>query len=412
MKITKLLLTLTILATAALTAGAQNINSPYSMFGYGQLRDNATIAQRQMGGVGYAMHSGRQINVMNPASYAAMDSLTFLFDMGVDFTAFNQKDADGYHSDFGGGLDYVTMQFPITRWMGMSIGLLPYSSVGYAFGNEISNGSSTHQGNGGFNKLYAGVGVTPFKNFRVGFNVAYLFGNTYNDVYANTSTGSQTLFEQVMEVQDYHFDIGVQYTLDLSRDHSLSLGFTYQPEKTLLGNTYVQQYDLSADKAPSKVDEHSLKGNYSLPSSYGAGIAYKWNRGLLVEADFTYQNWADARFKGFDDFSGGTFDNRYRIGLGAAYTPDARGSYFKRMTYRAGGFYNRDYIMVGDNHVRDYGLSCGFGFPALSSKTVINLGFEYINRRATPAPMLRENYYNITLGITLNELWFFQSKIR
>ncbi len=37
-----------------------------------------------MGGVGYAMNSGRQINVMNPASYAAIDSLTFLFDLGAD----------------------------------------------------------------------------------------------------------------------------------------------------------------------------------------------------------------------------------------------------------------------------------------------------------------------------------------
>ena len=37
-----------------------------------------------MGGIGYAMSSGRQINVMwNPASYACIDSLTFLFDMGV-----------------------------------------------------------------------------------------------------------------------------------------------------------------------------------------------------------------------------------------------------------------------------------------------------------------------------------------
>lgn len=412
MKITKLLISIALIAVVAATAAAQNINSPYSMFGYGQLRDNANAAQRQMGGVGYAMHSGRQINVMNPASYAAMDSLTFLFDMGLDFTSFNQKDADGNHSDFGGGLDYVTMQFPVAKWMGVSIGLLPYSSVGYAFGNEISNGSSSHQGNGGFNQLYAGVGVTPFKNFRVGFNVSYLFGNTYNDVYATTSTGSQSLFEQVMEVQDYHFIIGAQYTINLSRKHSLSLGFTYQPEKTLLGNTYVQQYDVSSDQAPTEVDRHKLKGNYSLPSSYGAGIAYEWNKSLLVEADFTYQNWAKAKFKGFDNFTEGKFDNRYRIGLGASYTPDSRGGYFKRMTYRLGGFYNRDYIMVNDNHVRDYGVSCGFGFPAYGSKTVINVGFEYVNRRATPVAMLKENYYNVTLGITFNQLWFFQSKIR
>ena len=68
--------------------------------------------------------------------------------------------------------------------------------------------------------------------------------------------------------------------------------------------------------------------------------------------------------------------------------------------------------MVGDNRVREYGLSLGFGLPALGSKTVINLGFEYRSRRAHPQPLLKESYFNIRLGINFNELWFFQNKIR
>lgn len=76
MKINKLI-AVCALAACVFSASAQ-ISSPYSKFGYGLLNDNATSAQSQMGGVGYAMNSGRQINVMNPASYAAIDSLTFL----------------------------------------------------------------------------------------------------------------------------------------------------------------------------------------------------------------------------------------------------------------------------------------------------------------------------------------------
>ena len=67
----------------AASASAQT-TSPYSMYGYGIIGDRATSHQRAMGGVGYAMNSGRQINVMNPASYASIDSLTFLFDLGAD----------------------------------------------------------------------------------------------------------------------------------------------------------------------------------------------------------------------------------------------------------------------------------------------------------------------------------------
>ena len=84
----------------------------------------------------------------------------------------------------------------------------------------------------------------------------------------------------------------------------------------------------------------------------------------------------------------------------------------RRVTYRLGGFYNRDYMMVDDNHVRDYGVSCGFGFPTATSKTVVNLGFEYHNRQATPNPLLKEQYFNITLGVNFNGLWFLKNKLR
>lgn len=40
-------------------AEAQNVTTPYSMYGYGILGDRATSMQRQMGGVGVAMSSGR-----------------------------------------------------------------------------------------------------------------------------------------------------------------------------------------------------------------------------------------------------------------------------------------------------------------------------------------------------------------
>ena len=86
MKILKTLILLFTAAAGTLAASAHLSNSAYSRIGYGLMSDNATGTQRAMGGVGYAMQSGRQINVMNPASYAYVDSLTFLWDVGVDFT--------------------------------------------------------------------------------------------------------------------------------------------------------------------------------------------------------------------------------------------------------------------------------------------------------------------------------------
>ena len=103
------------LFTVAIAANAQKEMSPYSKYGYGILSDNASGSQRAMGGVGYAMNNGRQINVMNPASYAMCDSLTFLWDIGLGFTNLWSKEGETRSKAFGGGLEYITMQFPITN---------------------------------------------------------------------------------------------------------------------------------------------------------------------------------------------------------------------------------------------------------------------------------------------------------
>ena len=133
-------------AIISIQAIAQSPMSPYSRYGYGILRDKVTSTQRAMGGVGYAMNSGRQINAMNPASYAMCDSLTFLFDMGVTYTKlWSQEPSESgtlRESSNGGGLDYLTLQFPVSRNIGMSVGLVPVSSVGYSFGSKIKNGSA------------------------------------------------------------------------------------------------------------------------------------------------------------------------------------------------------------------------------------------------------------------------------
>lgn len=387
--------------------------SPYSKYGYGLLNDNATSSQRQMGGVGYAMSSGRQINVMNPASYASADTLTFLMDMGLGFSIVNSKeDGSSSASQYGGGLDYVTLQVPIGKRMGASIGLLPYSSIGYSFGSEINNGTRTYEGQGGLNQLYLGFAGQVVKGLSVGFNFSYLFGNNVNDKYIVTDAGSQSLFEQVMQVRDWHVQFGAQYSLNLDKDNRVTAGLVYSPGKTLLGKARVVKYDVNADEAPDTIMTTRLKGNASIADTWGAGISYQWQKRLLVEADFTYQPWSSAKSLATQYFESTRYADRWQVGIGAEFTPATRGGYLKRITYRAGGFYNRDYMMVGDNNVREYGLSVGFGFPAMSSKTMINLGFEYRHRQATPNPLLKENYFNIKLGVNFNELWFFQNKIK
>ncbi len=422
MNVKRLLAAIAII-TAAVAAMAQNgTMTPYSRYAYGMLGDHATGAQRAMGGVGYAMSSGRQINAMNPASYAAIDTLTFLFDIGIDLTFLNQNEGEGEarikDSKFGGGLDYVTMQFPLGRYMGASIGLLPYSSVGYAFGSKIDNGIDSRQGSGSLNEFYVGIAGRPFKGFSVGANISYLFGTILNDTYGYLTTGGSSLFQNQMQVRDYHLNFGLQYGVTVNRHDRLTLGLTYSPAKTLLGTaqTVVVVND-GTNQTSTVEDHHSLRDNYSLPETWGAGISYNFNRRLTVEFDFTYQPWAKAKYRGYEKTpTTFKFADRTKYAVGLEYQPDLRGGYFKRMRYRVGASYNNDYLSIlgkndSFNRLKEWSLTAGFGFPVPTLKTIVNLGLEYKRRAAHPDPLIRENYFNIVIGVNFNEMWFRQSKI-
>ncbi|MCM1028042.1 MAG: hypothetical protein NC342_00815 [Pseudoflavonifractor sp.] len=402
---------------AIIPSAAQDTGSAYSRLGYGLLRGNATSMQRQMGSVGYAMRSGRQINVMNPASYAAIDSLTFLFDMGIDLSSTNLKEGSAKDHQLGGGLDYITMQFPLGKYMGGSIGLLPYSSVGYSFASEITGGTTMRQGSGGFNELYIGLSAKPFTGFTLGANISYLFGSIAHDVQTTPSGSSTALFEQVMEVRDYNLVVGAQYGLTFGKN-TVTAGLTYSPAKSFLGHAWVTKYDMTNDidgnlvKADTVMERTAMRNHFGRPETWGAGLSYSWNNRFQAEADFTYQPWSKARYMEMDNFAGTKLADRWSANFGAEYTHARRGNYISRISWRFGGFYSRDYVMVGSNNIRDYGLTAGFGLPAPNGKTVINLGFEWRHRQAYPQALLTENHFTVTLGINFNELWFFQRKIQ
>ncbi len=405
-------LLLLVVAAGCLVARAQIVTTPYSKMGYGMLSDNVSSIQRSMGGVGYAMKGGRIINVMNPASYANVDSLTYLWDVGLDLTNLWSKENGNKGYNFGGGLDYLTGHFRVTKGLGAAFGLLPYSSVGYSYGGDIDGGSESRSGNGGFNQLFVGVGYEPVKNLSVGFNFAYLFGSTSNTTLINSN--STSYFNRNMKMRDWNAQFGLQYSLPLSKGRDLlTVGATFQPKKSFHGDAWATSFD-SQDSKVDTIGFTSMSGKYEQPASIGVGLSYNLNRKLTLEADYTYQKWSKAKYESIEGFEPSPmhFDDRWKIAGGVQFTPNKRGSYVGAMSFRAGVFYNHDYMNYNGNNVRDYGASVGVGLPAPGGKTTVNLGVEWRHRETSPTQLITENYLNITLGVNFNELWFWKSRIR
>ncbi|HOO19502.1 MAG TPA: hypothetical protein PK296_04870, partial [Paludibacteraceae bacterium] len=116
-----------------LSYSQNNTNSPYTRFGYGEINDNHNGEQRAMGGVAMGVRSSASINSVNPASYSVVDSMTFMFDMGASLLVSNFSSGNNKKTTFTGNLDYLTIQFPLAKKIGVSAGIQPYSFSGYNF---------------------------------------------------------------------------------------------------------------------------------------------------------------------------------------------------------------------------------------------------------------------------------------
>ena len=71
---------------ATIAMAQTSSNSPYTRYGFGELSDQHFGNSKAMGGIAYGLRNGFQVNAANPASYTAIDSLTFIFDAGLSLT--------------------------------------------------------------------------------------------------------------------------------------------------------------------------------------------------------------------------------------------------------------------------------------------------------------------------------------
>ncbi|MEG1543688.1 MAG: hypothetical protein RR382_04065 [Tannerellaceae bacterium] len=405
-----------IFSQMSLLVAQNNTNSPYTRYGYGELADRSFGAGRAMGGVGYGLRSSKQINPMNPASYSCMDSLTFLFDFGASGQVSWFSDGTNKDHNVNGNVEYIAMQFPITRRIAMSIGLLPYSYVGYNFGQLTSQDGKAYieqfNGTGGLSDLYAGLSVDVWKNrLSVGANFGFLFGNiSHKQIVSFNTTASDPTYsvlrEQQTRVRDMKMDFGVQYTHPLSAKEKLVVGVVYSPARHLNAKSYDIQ-SVGSGAGGAELDTITGKA-FDTPNSFGLGLSYMKLNQLTLAADFSFEQWSKARFFGEKD----DFKNRIRIGAGGEYIPGYnKKSFFSRVRYRAGVHYSNSYLRIKGSSYDEYGASVGLGLPLVDNRSIINISFDYMKVKPDSKALINEQYFRFTVNYTFNEMWFRKFKL-
>ena len=390
------------------------INSPYSRYGVGILADQGLGISRQMGGLGYALRSHRFINIQNPASFSEADTLTMLFEAGFSMQNVNFKEGNKRINARNASFDYVAIQFRLCKNLGMSAGFLPYSNVGYAFSSSsqdkddaLNKHTDTYSGTGGLYQPYIGLGWRPMPWLAAGVMGSYIYGDiTHQVVYEfPNSTSRSTVYNA--SIRSYKVDFGLQFIAKMASKHELTLGATYS-----LGHS------LNADVT---LNNSEIPNGFSLPHTFGAGLAYKYDERLTVGADYTFQNWSTSTFfdQSDNNESIGLGTNRSKISLGAEYSPNRISkNLLKMMSYRAGVHYAQPYTKInGKEGCDEYGVSAGISIPFYNSNNsyshgTLHISGQFIHLAPRSAGLITENYLRINIGITFNESWFMKLRVR
>lgn len=393
--------------------GSTGINSPYTRFGYGRLSEQRLSATRAMGGTAYALRDGSYVNTANPASYSAVDSLTFLFDAGMSLH-YSHFDDNGVKTNVQNGhFDYVAMQFRLRRGLGFTAALLPFSRVGYNFTqtDQLPQGfvsTNVHSGSGSLQQIMAGIGWMPVRNLSVGANVSYLYGDLKHSVSAsfNNPDASSSAWFRKISVSDYKLDFGAQYSYNIDKRRVMTLGATFSPGHDLGAKGYYTMSNIGGQGKMEKTD--TITNGFRLPTMLGVGVSYVKDNRLTLAADYSFQKWGGCDFFGHSD----QMTDRHVFSLGTEFRPNAMSrNYLKRIRYRAGVKYSSSYVKVnGLDGPKEYSVMAGFGLPMWNSKSILNISAEYLKEKAG-ANMLRADYFRVNVGLTFNERWFMKWRV-
>ncbi|WP_458628802.1 hypothetical protein [Winogradskyella sp. PC D3.3] len=431
---------ITIISSAAFAQ--QGTGSPYSFYGIGSLKFKGTVENRSMGGIGVYLDS-IHFNLRNPASYAGNpiegsyfngESRPVKFTVAGTMNNATLKSNSNEASTNSTMFDYIAISVPIGKF-GFGFGLLPYTSVGYKLDdiNDDSILENRFSGEGGLNRVFAGLGYQITEKLGVGVDFSYNFGNIQNNALEvkygldGDIIQYQTLEYNRSDLSGLTLNFGLNYKTMISDKLELSATATYAPGSKLnsdnirsLSTVTIDASTYQVSRLSNEIDvdleAQNLKSTkLTLPSTFSFGVGVGSPKSWFVGTEYTYQSASDFSNPIFSNTIS-SFENSSKIAVGGFVIPDynAFSGYFKRVVYRAGFNFANTGLVIKDESIKEFGMSFGLGLPVgrRSLFSNANLGLEFGKRGTTNKNLIQENFVNFNVSLSLNSRWFEQRKYK
>ncbi|TKC05221.1 porin family protein [Pedobacter frigoris] len=414
-----------ILLTTISVKAQVTTQSPYSKYGLGNVRGSLLPQFRAMGGISTGVYKPSiysNINMQNPASYTGITMTTLDMGMSAGFTEV-KKNGIG-EASFNSTLSHVAMAFPLKSGKSaISVGILPYTELGYEFSSvekysatDTNSYNALYSGEGGLTKAYFGIGQQFGDHFRIGANVEYLFGNLQENrsIELQASPSINNRQQNKNSIGGIGFSYGLQYDIPLSSKSRITLGYSgSSPSKVNSTKTFVvtQYFRDAVGEEQAAFDTVLVNENSSaklkLPLIHNFGFSIQKDNKWMFGADYRMGQWSKLNI---DNTNQGLQDS-WGFSTGAQITPDITsiGSYFKRVDYRFGFQYDKTYIQLNEQDVKQMAVTLGFGLPLAPNRYSfykMNFTTELGRRGKSTNGLIQESYINFHLGFTLNDRWF------
>ncbi len=410
-------LTIFFLFVVFVKAGAQTNNSPYSILGIGDIEDSYFNRTSGMANTGIAYRNNRCLINNNPASFSALDNQLFTGEIGIRGKLINYSGkpinpAENTSSDIT--FRRFVLGIKLTKHWGTSIGMVPFSSENYEFnapqpilGTNGETTSSYNQGFGGVNRVYWANAYDFFNHLSIGINSSYLFGSINQKTILENPALPSTYVSTTKNIflSNLYFDYGLQYHGKISKKWDFSLGATFANKTDL--NAEYSILILNADSLQLK-NETTKETFFTLPASYGFGLALTKNKKYTFLADYRYQNWSSLHYSGFNYALQDS--RRASIGFEISKTKNLYNTTYETNYFHAGLYYSNSYLNVYGQQINDIGGTLGFGINAKRSALSYDVSLQYGVKGTSSQQLIKENYFGLTVVFSYRDIWYTRGR--
>ena len=396
-----------------------NTSSPYSIGGLGEIAFKGNAINRHMGGLDIVSDS-LHANINNPASLGDLKLVTY--SLGLNYKSTKLSSSASNESVTSASIDYLVVAIP-TKKFTFGFGILPATSVGYRLqsvidGEDINNVVNRNEGYGGLNQTFISIGFKVFEFLNFGVSANYNFGKITNESSRqeqNIDFG--TFFTKTSSLVGFNYRFATQLKIPLTSKVRLDAMAYYVPENSLTATNEsvyftrsVTTQDLgdfeNVDLAARNLKETSI----SLGDQYSFGLGVTKEKKWFVGGQYSLHNSADYvdNFISLDNIM---YANGSRLSFGGFYLPDYSSitSYWKRIVYRAGMRFEDTGVLFNNQPLKETGISFGVSLP-MAGYSNANIGIEFGKRGSQDNGLIQESYWNLIIGLSLNDIWFIKRK--